>query len=427
MSVSDHVPGWPDGMILAQHETERLLLERALELGVRIRWGAALVGLHQDERGVELSIDSGSEWTTLRCDYVIGCDGGRSAVRTLAGIPFPGEDATSHWIVADARLTDPPHEPFLRTPVVGMAQVSQTEPDWHRVSVPLLSPPTDRSAAPTIEELRTALVRGLQTDFGLSDIRWVSRFTDAVHHAAQYRQGPVFLAGDAAHTHSPIGGQGLNLGIQDAVNLGWKLAAVLSGGPEILLDTYHCERHPVGAAAISMTKAQTALLKPGLQVDALRTVVGRMLATPEVCVSISTAQSGLGVRYGDDDHPLMGRRVPNLGLIEAGCTTRLFDLLHDAKFLLLNFGDHDLGDVAQRWHPRLRYVQGRLDDNTPAQWIPGGNGVRAPQALLVRPDGYIAWLRENDEPIDVPGLTTAITEWMGAGCRPSQTDKDIAK
>ncbi|MFN6548609.1 FAD-dependent monooxygenase [Mycolicibacterium nivoides] len=414
MSPSDHDPDWPGGLILPQHETERILASRANELGVRILWSTTLLGLHQDEQGVAVVIDDGHRWTTMRCEYLVGCDGGRSTVRSSAAIAFPGEDACSHWLVADAHLDNPPDEPFFRSPRIGTVQITRTEPGWCRLSLLLTSPPVDRAAPVTVDDVRAAMIEGIGTDFGLTTVRWASRFSDAVHQAAHYRVGRVFLAGDAAHTHSPIGGQGLNLGIQDAMNLGWKIAAAIGGGPDSLLDTYHDERHPVAAAAIALTKAQTALIKPGRQIDAVRAVMTEALATSEVCMTLSARLSGLDIQYCNDanPHPLLGRRAPNLALTTTRGDTFLFDLLHEAEFVLLNLGTTDLTPVSGQCGARLRYVQARLQHGNTSWPIPGRGAVTAPKALLIRPDGYIAWLTELEEPVDHRALTKEISRWM---------------
>lgn len=420
MAPKKHSPGWPDALILPQHETERILRLRAAELGVTIHWSSELVHLIQDRQGVGLSIEADGQQHDLRAQYVVGCDGGHSSVRRACGARFDGDDALSHWLVADVKLAAPPGEgqAFGRNTRVGTYQVSQVEPGWFRVSLMTVAAPQDRNSPVTLEELRQAMLAGLGTDHGLQSARWMSRFTDGFRQAENYRHGRVFLAGDAAHTHAPIGGQGLNLGIQDALNLGWKLAAVLTRGvDDTLLDTYQRERHPVAQAALQMTKAQTALIKPGKQIDALREVVAKMLAVPEVGLDLAGTLSGLSLQYpwGMGQHPLLGRRMPNLMLTTAGEQRDVYSFMHQARPLLLNFGGGGQAAVPARWRTLVDGVdaQVHLGDHPSIWQLPATGAVPALSAALVRPDGYIAWVSQAGDPSSPASLVEALHAWIG--------------
>ncbi|WP_280470603.1 FAD-dependent monooxygenase [Nocardia farcinica] len=419
MAPQDLDPGWPSAMILPQHQTERILTARAAELGARFEWSTSVVDLRQDEHGVDVVVDGPSGSGTIRADYLVGADGGHSAVRRICQIPFPGDEPVSWWVVGDVRLDSPPdgRGVFGRNERIGTYQISRAETGWFRLSLMRATPPTDRTAPVTLEELREVMREGLGTDYGLSGARWMSRFSDGFRHVTDYRHGRVFLAGDAGHTHAPIGGQGLNLGIQDAVNLGWKLAAVLNGGaPDALLDTYHQERHPIAAMVMQLTKAQTALIKPGAQNDALRAVVADMLTVPETCLHLSGILSGLSLRYPlGETHPLLGRRMPNLTLsTERGATT-VFDLLHPARPLLINFGAEGLTGTPAAWADRVDYIEARLDPaySTSVWKLPVFGEVPACDAVFVRPDGYLAWVDPADTSTDPDTLTSALDRWLG--------------
>lgn len=420
MSPSQIDPGWPDALILPQHETEKLLIERATELGVKIHRSVELIHLVQDADGVNLVVLDRDQINNMSARYVVGCDGGHSAVRSACKAKFVGDDPLSHWVVADVQLDTPPDakSAFGRNLRVGTYQVSRVEPDWYRVSVMKMTPPVDRSAPVTIDELRQAMFDGIGTDYGLRASRWMSRFTDGFRQAERYRIGRVFLAGDAAHTHAPIGGQGLNLGIQDAVNLGWKLAAVIShGSSTALLDTYHEERHSVAKAMMQMTKAQTALIKPGVQMEALRQAVARMIAVPEVAIDLSGQLSGLSLRYswGEGHHPIVGRRMPNLPLIADGKGKDLFSLLHAGQSLLLNFLQSQKFSLPECWAKQLvcADVQFRAISDDQNWRLPVLGTVPALAAAFVRPDGYVAWVSAVGSPSSTDALLECVASWLG--------------
>jgi hypothetical protein len=259
-----------------------------------------------------------------------------------------------------------------------------------------------------LHDISEGLIAVYGTDFGVHSPTWISRFTDMTRQAAAYREGRVLLAGDAAHVHSPDGGQGLNIGVQDAVNLGWKLAQVAKGvSPDGLLDTYHAERHPVAARVLRNTMASVALRRPDDRVKALGDVVSELLSYEEPRKRFAAMMSGLDVHYDlGDGHPLLGRRMPDLDLATADRPLRVFTLLHEARAVLLNFGEPGGLDIAP-WADRVQLV----DAEYGGTWeLPALGEVSAPTAVLVRPDGYVAWVGEGTD----VGLTDALTTWFGA-------------
>ncbi|MGK5631698.1 FAD-dependent monooxygenase, partial [Streptomyces sp. URMC 123] len=386
---------YPRPLTMPQHDIERLLEEWAGELGVRVRWSSEVTGLRQDDTGVAVEVTApAAAPTTLRARYLVGCDGGRSAVRKLAGIDFPGTPATMTAVLGDVRLTEPPAETYLleRRPG-GDFSVFLFEPGWYRVITCEYDRVPDRDEPATFSWLRSSLRKIAGTDFGMHSPRWVSRFGDAARQAERYRAGRVLLAGDAAHIHFPAGGQGLNTGVQDAVNLGWKLASVVRGhAPDTLLDSYHAERHPVAERVLNNTRAQLALARPGPAVDALRDVFRSLIGIEDVTRYLGGMITALDVRYpvGDDDHPLAGRRAPDAELKSADGAIRLFDLLHTARPLLLDLhGSAELTAAAEGWADRVELVRARSEaDHWP---VPSVGEVEVPAALLIRPDGYVAW------------------------------------
>ena len=379
---------YPYLLVILQRRVERLLEQRALELGVRLRRSVSVVGLRQGADSVVLETTDGH----YEAAYVVGCDGGRSTVRRLAGLDFPGTPATMTAILGDVELADPPDRMIFnqRTPL-GNYSVLDFEPGWYRVMTNEFGVVADRDSPITVDELRSALIRIAGTDFGLHSPRWVSRFNDAARQAAAYRSGRVLLAGDAAHIHFPAGGQGLNTGLQDAVNLGWKLGLVVRGrAGEELLDSYHDERHPVGARVLENTRAQTALTRPDPQTEALRSVLGSLIAQDEVNRALGLMISGLDIRYGPGDgHPLLGLRVPDYDLSDG---SRVYEHLHAARPILL----------AGPTEPATRaatIVAGRADV------VEAKN-----EPLLIRPDGHVAWAG----PMGEEALCSALDRWCFA-------------
>lgn len=393
------------GLALPQEQIERLLAEWVAELGVPVRRGREVTGLVQDETGVDVRLDDGQ---ALRASWLVGCDGGRSFVRKAVGIAVPGWDASTSNLLAEVLLAGEP--PWgLRRDARGVHSLMRGE-DGTTVRVMVTEPEVGRSGEPTLEDLSEALAAAYGSDFGVHSPTWISRFTDAARQAASYRAGRVLLAGDSAHIHYPVGGQGLNLGVQDAVNLGWKLAQVVEGTtPESLLDTYEAERHPIAAQVLRDTMAQVAMLRTDDRSEALRDVVGSLLEMDEPRKSIAGRMSGLDLRYAlGDGHPLVGRRMPDLELRTGGGPVRVFALLQRARPLLLNFGTPGTIDISP-WAQRMQLLDVACDE---AWELPVIGAVEAPPGgVLVRPDGYVAWV--GDEAAS--GLGEALTMWFGPG------------
>jgi flavin-dependent dehydrogenase len=361
-----------------------------------------VVGFTQDETGVDVEVSDG---TALRADYLVGCDGGRSLVRRAAGIDFPGLDPSSSAIIAEVDMDEEP-EIGMRPEGGGLGPVDPTK-GGGPYGVVLMERPAEPSSEPTLEDLREALIRAYGTDYGVHTPTWISRFYDTSRQAASYRKGRVLLAGDAAHVHPPHGGQGLNTGVQDAVNLGWKLAQVIKGiSPESLLDTYHAERHPVAARVLHNTSAQVALGSPDERHQALRDTMVELLSMDEPRRRIAAELCALDIHYDlGEGHPLLGRRMPDLDLVTADGPTRVFALLHDARPVLLNLGEPGGFDISP-WAGRVRLVDARHD----GVWeLPVLGEVTAPAAVLIRPDGHVAWVGALTD----PRLPDALATWFG--------------
>jgi 2-polyprenyl-6-methoxyphenol hydroxylase-like FAD-dependent oxidoreductase len=382
----------PYVLAIPQTTTERLLTERAAELGTEIRRGAALVGLTQDEHGVTAELADG---TRLRSRYLVGCDGGRSTVRGLLGVGFPGEPATVETLLGEMEVAAPPEEV-----AAVVTEVRRTHKGFglgpsgggrFRVVVPAEGLAEDRTVAPTLEEVKRQLRAFAGTDFGVHSPRWLSRFGNATRLAERYRVGRVLLAGDAAHVHPPLGGQGLNLGVQDAFNLGWKLAAEVDGwAPEGLLDSYHAERHPVAADVLDTIRAQAELMSPEPGPRAVRRLVAELTAFPEVNRHLTEKITATAVRYDLGEGPeLLGRRMRDLAL-ERG---RLYGLMHAGRGLLLD----QTGRLSVAgWADRVDHV------------VDVSEELDVP-AVLLRPDGHVAWLGD-----DARELRERLARWFGA-------------
>ncbi|MEU9343347.1 FAD-dependent monooxygenase [Streptomyces sp. NPDC048278] len=405
----------PMPLMLLQDVIERLLEEWGAELGSRVRWSSAVSGIRQDQDGVTVELRTAeTDPATLRARYLVGCDGGRSTVRKLSDIGFPGTPATMTALLADVELPDLPEDfIFMRRCAGGHFSALALEPGWHRVITSEYDRVADRDEPATFEQVRESLIRLAGTDFGMRSPRWISRFGDAARQADRYRKGRVLLAGDAAHIHYPAGGQGLNLGVQDAVNLGWKLASVVRGrSPESLLDSYHTERHPVAEGVLHNTRAQAALARPGAQTEALREVFGSLMVFDDVNRYLRNAITALDIRYPMDGfHPLAGRRVPDADLKTPDGTTRVYELLHSARPVLLDLrGSAELATVARGWAERVDLVEARSEDD---HWaVPSVGEIPAPAALLVRPDGHVAWAADPGA-LDTVALRTALATWCG--------------
>ena len=390
-------------LALWQSDFERILAGWVEELGVSILRCREVVGFTQDDTGVDVEL-SGA--TTLRAGYLVGCDGGRSLIRKAAGIDFPGWDPTTSHLIAEVEMDEAP-EIGMRPEGGGIGPVNREE-GGGPYRVVLLEKHVEHTSEPSMRDLRDALVAAYGTDYGVHSPTWISRFTDMSRQAASYREGRVLLAGDAAHVHGPAGGQGLNTGVQDAVNLGWKLAQVVNKtSPPSLLDTYHAERHPVGARVLHNTMAQVALLRTDERSKALRDTVLELLLMDEPRTRIAAMISGLDIHYDlGDGNPLIGRRMPDLDLHTADGPTRVFTLLHDARPVLLNLGDPGGFDI-RPWPDRVRLVDAKHNGG----WeLPVLGEVAAPPAVLIRPDGHVAWAGD----LTAPELPRALATWFGA-------------
>jgi len=394
---------------LWQDKIERTLADWVAELRVPVYRGRELVAFMQDDAGVDLRLDRDD---TMRARYLVGCDGGRSLVRKAAGIAFPGWEADISYLIFEVEMTSEPALGF-RPGLKGTSAMGRLE-DGQRIRGVVVEQALEQGADPTIEDLRAALIAAYGSDFGIHDLRWLSRFTDAARQAARYRQGRVLLAGDAAHVHSPIGGQGLNIGVQDAVNLGWKLAQVVHGtSADDLLDTYQAERHAVGAELLQQTLALTALNRGDDRTLALRHLMVKALQMDEPRRWYTAMMSGLDIRYDlGEGHPLLGRRVPDLDLVIDGEPRRLFALLHDARPVLLNLGAPDRFDLSG-WTTRIKPVNAQFEGLCE---LPVVGTVEMPSALLIRPDGHVAWVERDGD----AGLDQALKVWCGtpAAARP---------
>ncbi len=389
---------------LWQSDFERILAGWVDELGVPIRRGCEVVGFAQDDAGVDVELSGGA---SLRAEYLVGCDGGRSLIRKAAGIDFPGRDPSTSWMIAEVEMDEEPEFGFRRdsagTHAIGRR--AEGEP----IRLVLTERTVDHTGDPTMDDLRDALVGVYGTDYGLRSAAWISRFTDMTRQAASYRQGRVLLAGDAAHIHPPHGGQGMGTGVQDAVNLGWKLAQVVNKtSPQSLLDTYHAERHPVGARVLHNTTAQVALSSPDDRHQALRDTMTELLGMDEPRRRIAGMLTALDIHYDlGEGHPLVGRRMPDLDLETTDGLTRVFTLLHDARPVLLNFTDAGGFDISP-WADRVRMVDAIHDGLFE---LPVLGEVAAPPAVLIRPDGHVAWAGHLTD----PELPRSLVTWFGAG------------
>ncbi|MGH3101662.1 MAG: FAD-dependent monooxygenase, partial [Thermoleophilia bacterium] len=350
--ISDFPTRHNYGLALWQRDFERILAGWASELAVPIVHEREVTDFAQDDTGVDVELSDG---TSLRADYLVGCDGGRSVVRKAAGIEFAGWDPTTSWLIAEVEMDEQP-EIGIRREGGGIGPVDLAR-GGGPYRVVLKETRVDHIGEPTMEELREALIVAYGTDYGVHSPTWISRFTDMTRQAASYRKGRVLLAGDAAHIHSPAGGQGLNTGVQDAVNLGWKLAQVVNmTSPDSLLDTYHAERHPVGARVLQNTMAQVALSDPDERHQALRDIMADLLVMDEPRRRIAAMLSGLDIHYDlGQGHPLLGRRMPDLDLHTADGPTRVFTLLHDARPVLLNLGEPGGLDITP-WADRVQLI-----------------------------------------------------------------------
>jgi len=415
LDISDFPTRHNYGLGLWQNHIERILAGWVDELAVTIYRGREVTGFAQDDTGIDVEVSDGR---SLRAQYLAGCDGGRSLVRKAAGIEFPGWDPTTSALLAQVEVGEEP-ELGIRQDDLGTHSFGRVDyeirdgeivfADEGPVGIMVTERHPGATSEPTLRDLSEALIAVYGTDYGIHSPTWITRFTDMTRQAASYRERRVLVAGDAAHVHSPAGGQGLNTGVQDAVNLGWKLAQVVNEiSPESLLDTYHAERHPVAARVLRNTMAQTALMRPAdARLEALRETVSEMLSMDEPRKRFAAMLSGLDIHYDlGEGHPLLGRRMPDLDVVTANGPLRVFTLLHDARPVLLNFGEPGGFDISP-WANRVRLVDARHD----GVWeLPVLGEIAAPPAVVIRPDGHVAWAGDLTD----PELPLALATWFGA-------------
>ncbi|MBC8069440.1 MAG: FAD-dependent monooxygenase [Deltaproteobacteria bacterium] len=384
-------------LALTQNHIERILAAWVGELGVTFHRACEVTGFAQDDAGVDVALSTGG---ALRARYLVGCDGGRSGIRKAAGIDFPGLPPSVSFLIAEGEMIEPAFG--IRLGDQGINAIGKLD-DGKRVRVVLIEPTVVHADEPSLEDLREALVAVWGTDFGVHSVTWLSRFTDMARQAAAYRDRRVMLAGDAAHVHGPQGGQGLNLGVQDAVNLGWKLAQVVRGvSPETLLDTYQAERHPVAARVLENTLASTALTRGDARTKAAHARFTELLKMDEPRKRFGGMQSGLDIHYDlGAGPPLLGRRMPDLALDDQ---RRVYTLLHAARPVLLDFGALDIAP----WADRVTRVAARY---TGAWELPVIGAVAAPTGVLIRPDGHVAWVGHDGTD---HGLRDALATWFGS-------------
>jgi 2-polyprenyl-6-methoxyphenol hydroxylase-like FAD-dependent oxidoreductase len=413
LDISDFPTRYNYGLGLWQKHIERILAGWVHELKVPIHYGTEVTGFAQDDTGVDVALSNGER---VRAQYLVGCDGGRSLVRKVAGIEFPGWDPTTSALLAEVELATVP-ELGVRHDAYGTHAFGRSEykivdgkivyKDVGPIGVMVTEQHVGSTSEPTLRDLSEALKVVYGTDFGVHSPTYISRFTDMTRQAATYRDRRVLLAGDAAHVHSPVGGQGLNTGVHDALNLGWKLAQVVHRtSPESLLDTYHAERHPIAARVLRTTMAQVALLRPDERTKAVCESIAELLSADESRKRFAAKMTGLDIHYDlGPGHPLLGRRMPDLDLVAPTGPLRVYTLLRDARPVLLNLGEPGGVDITP-WADRVPSVDARYDG---AWELPVIGAVPAPTAVLIRPDGYVAWVGDLNQ----AGLVDALTSWFG--------------
>ena len=402
VDMSDFPTRHPYSLGIWQNQIERIMADWIAELPVRIYYGSKVTGLVQDDAGVDVTVSGGP---SLRGQYLVGCDGGRSKVRKATGIGFPGWDPTRSNLIAEVEVTEVPPS-GVRHDATGIHGL-QPLADGRTFRVVVTEQQLGAGDEPTLGDLSGALIHVYGTDFGIHSPTWISRFTDSTRQAAAYRQGRVLLAGDSAHIHYPAGGQGLSLGVQDAVNLGWKLAQVVKGtSPDDLLETYQDERHPVAAGALQHTMALGVLQRRDDRMKALVDLVAELAVMDEPRRRLAGRVSGLDIHYDlGGGHPLLGRRIPDLDLSTSDGPRRAFTLLHEARPALLNVGPPGHLDI-RPWEDRVQLI----DAAYVGPWeLPVLGAVSAPEAVLIRPDGYVAWVGDGT----ADGLHDALTTWFG--------------
>jgi bifunctional hydroxylase/dehydrase len=404
------VPGAHFGAkTMPQARTEEMLAGWVADLGVDVRRGHTVTEVSQDDDGVVVEVTGPDGPLRLRAAYVVGCDGGHSTVRKAAGFEFPGTAATMEMFLADIRGVELRARMIGETFPGGMVMAGHLGDGVERIIVcERGTPPKQRTEPVQWPEIADAWQRLTGEDIHHAEPVWLSSFGDATRQAVQYRIGRVLLAGDAAHIHLPAGGQGMNASIQDAVNLGWKLAATVRGwAPPGLLDSYHTERHAVGARLLMNTQAQGLLFLSGSDMEPLRDLLTELMRYDEVSRHLIGMVSGLEIRYeiGPGDHPLLGLRLPNHKLVTAGGTVQAFQLLHQGRGLLLDFGDDDaMRQAATPWTDRVDVVTAQLDGTA-------DDPLTDVIALLVRPDGHVAWTAPGGGEAE---FLTALNRWFGS-------------
>ncbi len=413
LDISDFPTRHNYGLGLWQNHIERILAGWVGELAVPIYHGCEVTGFEQDDTGIDVELSDGQ---SLRAEYLVGCDGGRSLVRKVAGIEFPGWDPTTSALIAEVEMAEEPPLGIHRN-AFGVHSFGKLEYkirdgkvvylDGGPIGVMVTEQYVGPTTEPTLRDLSEALIAACGTDYGIHTPTWISRFTDMTRQAAAYRDRRVLLAGDAAHVHAPDGGQGLNTGVQDAVNLGWKLGQVVKRtSPDSLLDTYHAERHPVAARVLRNTMASVVLRRPDERTKAVRDTIAELLGMDEPRGRFAAMMSGLDIHYDlGEGHPLIGRRMPDLDLVTVDGPLRVFTLLHDARPVLLNLGEPGGFDITP-WADRVQLI----DAAYVGKWeLPVIGAVAAPTAVLIRPDGYVAWVGD----LTHLGLADALTTWFG--------------
>ena len=413
LDMSDFPSRHPYSLGIWQNQIERIMAAWIAELPVRILYGSQVTGFAQDDAGVDVALSDGR---SLRARYLVGCDGGRSVIRKAAGIEFPGWDATKSNLIAEVEMSEEP-ELGIRRDAVGIHGIGRLEyeirdgevvyGDRGPLRVMVSEQQLGTGEEPSLRELSEALIAVYGTDFGIHSPTSISRFTDMTRQAAAYRAGRVLLAGDSAHVHYPAGGQGLSLGVQDAVNLGWKLAQVVDGtSPLSFLDTYQDERHPVVARALRHTMVQTLLQRQDERMKALVEVVSELASMDEPRKLLAGIASGLDIHYDlGEGHPLLGRRMPILISSPPTARSARSSCSHDAKPVLLNLGDPEALDITV-WAGRVRLIDADYD----GRWeLPVLGAVSAPAAVLIRPDGYVAWVGDGTD----AGLLDALSTSFG--------------
>ena len=413
LDISDFPTRHNYGLGLRQKHIERILAGWVGELAVPIYRGRDVTGFAQDDSGVDIALSDGA---SLRAKYLVGCDGGRSLIRKTAGIEFPGWDATTSNLIAEVEMAEEPefgvHRNAFGIHSFGRAEYEIRDgkvvySDRGPIGVMVTEQHVGPATEPTLRDLSEALIAVCGTDYGIHSPTSISRFADTTRQAAAYRDRRVLLGGDAAHVHAPDGGQGLNTGVQDAVNLGWKLAQVVRRtSPDSILDTYHAERHPVAARVLRNTMAAVALRRPDERTKAVRDVMSELFEMDEPRKRFAAMMSGLDIHYDlGEGHPLLGRRMPDLDLITGNGPLRVFTLLHDARPVLLNLGAPGGFDITP-WADRVQLIDAKYDE---AWELPALGAVTAPTGVLIRPDGYVAWVGDRD----ALGLADALTTWFG--------------